>query len=269
MRPAKIVAIVIGAILVLLGLGLLAPGGFLLWAYGTQRDANSYFESSARNMSTSGYALTAPRVDVHIGSGLDWMPRGAAASVRIRAASTTETAVFVGIGPTLEVDRYLGGVERDEVTSFGWGAGSVRYEHVAGGAPPSPPGEQDFWVASSEGFGSQLVEWDVLDGNWTFVVMNADASRPVSAAVSLGARFDILYPIGVGLTAGGVILLAVGILLIVLGARRPRRPSYEYPTYAAPGQWSYPPSGPGQATPPTPPAGAPRQDPQGQEEESS
>ena len=28
MRPAKIVAIVVGALLVLIGLGLLAPGGF-------------------------------------------------------------------------------------------------------------------------------------------------------------------------------------------------------------------------------------------------
>lgn len=240
MRPAKIVAIVIGAILVLLGLGLLAPGGFLLWAYGTQRDDNGYFESSARHMSTSGYALTTADIEVHIGSGLDWMPRGAAASVRVRAASTKETSVFVGIGPTAEVNRYLDGVERDEVTSFGWGAGSVRYEHIAGGAPSSPPGGQDFWVAKSEGAGSRLVEWDVLDGDWTFVVMNADASPAVAAAVSLGARFDILYPIGVGLTAGGVVLLAVGILLIVLGARRPRRASYDYPPHAGPGSYGYP-----------------------------
>ncbi len=54
MRPAKIVAIVVGALLVLIGLGLLAPGGFLLGIYGTQRDDSGFFETSGRVVSTEG-----------------------------------------------------------------------------------------------------------------------------------------------------------------------------------------------------------------------
>jgi hypothetical protein len=69
--------------------------------------------------------------------------------------------------------------------------------------------------------GDQILEWDVQDGKWTAVVMNADATAPVSARVSLGGRFDILFGIALGMAIAGVILLGVGILLIVLGARRP------------------------------------------------
>lgn len=240
MRPAKIVAIVIGAILVLVGFGLIAPGGFLLWAYGTQRDDTGFFESSNRVISSSGYALTAPEVDLHIGSDLGWTPKGATASVRIRAASASDTAIFIGIGPSAEVSRYLNGVEHDEVSDFSWTSDSVDYRHFAGGPPASPPGEQNFWAASQEGPGSQTLEWDVRDGTWTAVIMNADGAQTVVANVSLGARFGILLPIAIGLTIGGVVVLAVGVLLIVLGARRPRWPSRSYPPQAAPGPYGYP-----------------------------
>ncbi len=114
------------------------------------------------------------------------------------------------------------GVAHDEVTNFGWFSASVRYIYFDGGAPSAPPGQQDFWVVEQEGSGAQTLEWDIQDGNWTAVVMNGDATAPVSATVSLGARFGILLPIGIGLTVVGIVLLAVGIVLIVLGARRPR-----------------------------------------------
>jgi hypothetical protein len=104
MRPLKIVGIVVGALLVIIGLALMAPGGFLLWAYGTQRDSSGFFETSNRVISTNGYALITPDVDVNIGSEFgDWIPTGATAVVRIRAASTGSAPLFVGIGPTDQV----------------------------------------------------------------------------------------------------------------------------------------------------------------------
>ena len=240
-RPAKIVAIVLGALLVLIGLALLVSGVFLLAIYGTQRDSSGFFETSDRVVSTTGHALVTPDVDLNLGPGLaDWTPTGGKAAVRIRAASPGATPLFLGIGPTDRVSQYLSNVVHDEVTDFGWWSAAVKYRHLDGGAPSSPPGQQDFWVAKQEGPGSQTLEWDIQDGNWTAVVMNGDATAPVSANVSLGARFGILLPIGIGLTAAGVVLLAVGILLIVLGARRPR-PVFQ------------PPPPPGRVEPPPPP----------------
>jgi hypothetical protein len=238
MRPAKIVAIVIGAFLVLIGVALLAPGGFLLWAYGTQRDSSGYFETSNRVVSTSTYALTTP--DVNIDIGRNWVPRNATAAIRMRAASTGAAPLFVGIGPSDLVAQYLAGVGHEEITNFGWLSSSVNYQRIPGGAPPSAPGQETFWVAKQEGTGVQSLEWQVQGGNWTAVIMNADGSAPVTASISLGARFGFILPIGVGLLAGGVVLLAVGVVLIVLGARRPRNRPMQPAAVGPGGTWSQP-----------------------------
>jgi hypothetical protein len=257
MRPAKIVAIVIGALLVLIGLGLLVPGGFLLTVYGTMRDSSGFFETSSRVVSSAGYALVTPDVDLNLGPGPSWVPTGARAAVRIRAISDDSTPLFIGIGPTDEVSRYFSDVAHDEVTDFGWWSAAVKYRYYDGGPPPSPPAEQTFWVAQQQGSGSQTMDWEIRSGNWTAVVMNADASTPVRADVSLGARFGLLLPIGIGLTVAGIVLLAVGIVLIVLGARRPRPP---LPAQPVPYGTGPPPTSPGPGPPPAgpgPPATGP------------
>ncbi len=241
MRPAKIVAIVIGAFLVLIGLALLAPGGFLLWAYGTQRDSSGYFETSNRVVSTSTYALATPDVNINVGSDLgNWVPKGATAAIRLRAATTGSMPLFIGIGSSDAVSQYLADVGHEEITNFGWFSASVNYRRVPGGAPSAPPGQENFWVAKQEGTGVQTLDWQVQDGNWTAVIMNADGAAPVTASVSLGARFGFILPIGVGLLGAGIVLFAVGVLLIVLGARRPRvGPQQPVPIGPA-GTWQQP-----------------------------
>ena len=251
MRPAKIVAIVIGAFLVLVGLALLAPGGLLLWAYGTQRDSSGYFETSSRVVSTSTYALTTP--DVNVGADLgNWITQGATAAIRMRAASAGTTPLFVGIGPSDLVAQYLADVGHEEITNFGWFSSAVNYQRIPGGAPPSAPGQETFWAAKQEGTGVQTLEWQVQGGNWTAVIMNADGSAPVTASISLGARFGFILPIGAGLLAAGIVLLAVGVVLIVLGARRPRNRSMQPAPMGPGGTWSQPSQS---YQPPQPPRG--------------
>jgi hypothetical protein len=265
MRPRKIVAIVFGALLVLIGLAVLVPGGLLLGAYGTLRDNSGFFETSSRVVSTPGYALVSPDVDMNIGpGGWSWIPKGARAAVRIRATSTGAIPLFIGIGPSDRVTQYLANVAHDELTGYGWMSASVTYRHVDGGPPSSLPGQQDFWVGRQQGTGSQTLEWDVQGGNWTAVVMNADGTAPVTANLSLGARFGILFPIALGMTIAGVVLLAVGIVLIVLGARRPHPAAQIQPPPGwgqsgwgpPPPGWGSPPAaqGPPPATPGPPPA---------------
>ena len=281
MRPLKIVSIVVGAILVLIGLGLIVPGGLLLWAHGTQRDDSGFFESSSRVMSTSGYALATPDIDLHIGSDIGWVPKGATLAIRIRAVSTNGDDLFVAIARTEQVSEYLGSVERDEVVDFGWFSAALDYLHVVGGAPSSPPGDQDFWTARQQGPGTQTLEWEVQQGNWTAVIMNADGSADVNASVSLGARFGLLLPIGIGFLIAGIVLFALGVVLIVVGARPSRptgstaayapatQPQMPYPPGQAPQQGApyggresfQPPTLPSQpqASPPQPPPETPHQ----------
>jgi len=218
MRAGKVVALVFGILMVLVALGLLIPGSILLGLYGTQRDEDGFFETSTRALSSNGHALVTPDVDLNLGG--HWVPTGRWAAIRVKVTSHSESPAFVGIGPSDQVAAYLTDVEHDEVTNFGWAWTNVRYREVDGAREPEVPVDQDFWVASEEGTGTQVLEWDIAEGSWTAVVMNADGSAPVSAGVSLGARFDILLPIGIGMVVGGVIFLGAGILLIVLGARR-------------------------------------------------
>lgn len=260
MRPVKIVAIVIGALLIIIGLALVVPGSFLLWIDGS-KDESGFLSSSARTLSSRGYALATPQVRLDIGAG-EWMPGDPA--VQIRAASTGSAPVFVGIGPTDRVATYLSGVAHDEVTDFGWFWSRLESQYYGGTAVPSSPGRQDFWVAMQEGEGTQTLRWDVRDGTWTAVVMNADASAPVEARVSLGIRVGFLLPLGIGVTVFGVIFLAVGVVLVVLGARRPREPEQpaqaagepvgldQHPAYVQPQALSSPPAR--QPAPPASPA---------------
>ena len=129
MRPAKIVAIIIGALLIIIGLAVLAPGSLLLWINGTQKDSNGFFSTSFRDLNSSGYALITPEVQLNFGSG-NWIPGGG--TVQIRATAGGTAPIFVGIGPTDQVTAYLSGVAYDEVTNLGWFSASVQYSHHEG-----------------------------------------------------------------------------------------------------------------------------------------
>jgi uncharacterized membrane protein len=244
MRAAKIVAIVIGALLIIIGLALVVPGSLLLWVSGAHQDSDGYVTTSDRQLTSDAYALTTPDIRLHIGSA-DWIPGGGSVQIQVTSAGTGP--VFVGIGPTADVEAYLSGVAYDEVTQLGWFTSGVRYRTHQGGAPSTPPAQQTFWVAQQEGSGTQTLRWDVQGGDWTAVVMNGDATAPVDVSVSLGLRLGFLFPVGLGMVIGGVVLLALGITLVVLGARR----SHE----------SVPPQGPAQQPPVGSPGGPVQQTP--------
>jgi hypothetical protein len=240
MRPAKIVAIVFGVLLILIGLGVLAPGVVLLGINGAA-DSQGYLSTSAHALNSDGHALTTPDIKLHIGNG-DWIPGNW--SARIQATSTSDAPVFIGIGPTADVTAYLNGVAYDEVTNITWGSsGDVQYSNHAGTSSPAPPAQQTFWVAQQQGSGAQTVQWHIQAGDWTAVLMNADGSAPVAMSVKLGVHLGFLFPLGLGLTIGGVVLLAVGIFLVVIGARRSRRPAEPYGYQGAPPAGTQPPYG--------------------------
>jgi hypothetical protein len=216
----RITALVIGVLLVLLSLVLLGGGGTALWADRTQRDAG-YATTDVHHFSASGSALAT--VSTELGSaGVGWLYSPTLlGDVRIRVTpASTGSSVFVGIGPSTDVDRYLAGVDHTVIKEF-WGE---KTENVAGRPPASPPTTQDFWVASSTGSGPRTVVWDPTDGSWTVVVMNADGRPGVDIGADLGAKVPALPWIALGFLVVGAVLLAGGVLLIV-GAFRRRRAS--------------------------------------------
>jgi hypothetical protein len=216
----RIAAIVIGSVLVLVSLVLLGAGGTAVWADRTQREGG-YVTTGVHEFSTAGSALAT--VSTELGSaGIGWLYSPTLlGKVRIRVTPTKPgSALFVGIGSSTDVDRYLDDVNHTVITDF-W---DENVETVAGGAPTTAPGTQDFWVASSTGPGARTVEWDPTDGSWTVVVMKADGRPGIAVGADLGARTSAVLWIALGVLVAGAVFLAGGVLLIV-GAIRRRRAS--------------------------------------------
>lgn len=211
-------ALAIGGLLVLASLALLGAGGTALWADRTQRDGG-YVTTDVHEFSTAGSALAT--VSTELGSaGIGWLYAPSLLDeVRIRVRpSDSDAELFVGIGPSTEVDRYLAGVNHTVITEF-W---DEKAEAVAGGQPGSAPATQNFWVASDAGRGERTLEWDPTDGSWTVVVMNADAGPGIDVGADLGARMPAVLWVAVGVLVLGAVLL-VGGGLLVTGAVRGRR----------------------------------------------
>lgn len=216
----RITALVVGAVLVLVALVLVGAGGTALWADRTQRDGG-YVTTDVHHFSTAGSALVTE--DTDLGSaGFGWLySPGLLDKIRIRVTpEQTSPPLFVGIGPSSDVDRYLASVNHTLISEFF----KDKTEAVAGGRPDSPPGAQDFWVAKATGPGAQTLLWDPTDGSWTVVVMNADGRPAIAVGADLGATIPTLTWVGVGVLAAGGVLLLGGVLLIA-GAIRARRAS--------------------------------------------
>jgi hypothetical protein len=230
LSTGRIVLIVLGSILALLGLAVAAGGGFLLWVDRTQREGG-YLTTPNERFATSTYALTRERLEVDAGGpnwiwNDDWLGK-----VRIRGESASEEPVFIGIGPEAAVAGYLGRVAHADVEDIELDPFRVDYRQIAGGAPRRPPTAQNFWAASASGQGRQTVTWDVREGNWSVVLMNADGARGVAADVDLGAKLSFLLWVAIGLLIGGALVLGGSIALIVLAARS-RPPPAAPPTPA-------------------------------------
>lgn len=216
----RIVSLVIGVLLALVGLVLLGGGGTGLWAELTQRDAG-YVTTGAHTFSTTGAALaTEP---THLGSpGVGWLySPGLLGKVRIRVTPPgSGPELFVGIGRSADVDRYLAGVNHTVVSDFF----GDKVQAVDGGPPRSAPGRQGFWAASTTGPGARTLLWDPAGGSWTVVVMNADGRSGIDVRADLGARMPAVLWIAIGLLVAGAVFMAGGGLVIV-GAVRGARAS--------------------------------------------
>ena len=219
----RVIAIVAGAFLCLIGLGLLA-GGAAVAAAGHSRDAAGFVTTGPAPVDSDAYAVVVPGVGVQVRGPDQVYARDLLGSVRIRATGDDpQRAVFLGLARTQDVDAYLRGVGHDEVRDIDVDPVRTDYTNRAGGAPTSPPVEQTFWQRSDAGSGTRTVEWQLDTGDWTVVVMNADGTAGVHADVDLGGTLPVLRGATIGLFVAGGVLLVGGVLLIVLPLTTRRR----------------------------------------------
>jgi len=239
MSAGRVLLIVFGSIISLIGLALLVGGGGLLWANQSLKDDDGYFTSRTERFVTGRSAIVSENLDVaDVPGGSDrW------ADLRIRATPRGGKLLFLGIGPRDEVNQYLSGVSVAELTDVDFDPFRATYRLTGGNQRPAPPGDQDFWAVKVEGSGTQTLTWDVDEGNWQVVAMNADGSPGVNADASLGVKISYVLGVAIGLLVVGVVFLGGGITMIIFGARS-RRP----PPPAAPAV-PVAPDGPGEVPP--------------------
>jgi hypothetical protein len=217
----RILLVILGSIVALLAAGLLAAGIVLLWADQTQRDDDGFLTTPTERFERDSFAIVSDNIDLfETDAGEDWLLLDdVLGDIRLRSENVDGGETFVGIGRTADVRRYLGDVERDEVTDLDFEPFRVSYRRFEGGAPAGPPTEQTFWAASASGAGEQTATWSPESGNWTVVVMNADGSQGVAVELSAGAKASFLLWLAIGLVVAGALLLAAGATIVVLGAR--------------------------------------------------
>ena len=169
MRVTKLIAAVIGVPMIIGSFALAVGGGIAL---AVQDDG--WVETGPIRIETDSAALVANDIEVDFGrsitKGRTFISWGEIPA-RLDLSERGSESVFVGIAAQNDVDAYLAGVARDEVTSLHHD--DYDLVHRRGEYQATPPAESDIWVATSEG---GVLEWDLRDGEWAIVALNQDGS---------------------------------------------------------------------------------------------
>lgn len=237
----KVVLIVLGLILFIVGLAIAAVGGVALGFGGRSGIVQSSFH--AISTPTSAFVSDPAKVrnsnDVNTG--------GSNVTIRVDGRNSSKP-LFIGVGPTSQVNAYLNGVSYDRVTDVNFGNFRLDTTRVNGAGQPAAPGDQSFWVASASGANPQM-NWKVSNGDYRVVVMNADGSPRVALEARAGLKIKNLFGIGIGAVIAGAFLALLGLALLIWGiaAKRKIEQPVGYPgPYPPPGYPAgYPPTGGG------------------------
>jgi hypothetical protein len=233
-NAGRIALVVTGALTALVATALVLGGTLALYGE-IEKDDDGYLTTEAHRFSADTRALATENLDADLGDD-DWVVQpGDLGTVRLEAESRDGKPLFVGIARTSDVERYLSGVPHTtlhDVEPGPFDSFDADYTRHAGQRHPSSPEHADIWAASNQGAGPQTVDWEIEDGDWSVVVMNADGSLGIDADVSAGADVPFLNELGWTALGSGSFALIVGIGLIALAVRRPRGddPSAPAPT---------------------------------------
>jgi hypothetical protein len=227
MKPGRVVALIVGCLLLLPGLGLLLGGGGLGLAYAIGRHDGGYFQERLTSLETPTVAVAAEDLELRVDAGSPgWLLDALDPKVRLRvAAADAARPIFLGIGPAADVAAYLDGAAHDEVIGLtddqflGFGDGGTPvYRTSPGDLDVADPAEQSFWAATVTGPGAQELTWQPTNGRWAVVVMNADGAPGLDAAATVGVRAGFVLPLALILFGPGVLNTAGAIALIVFAA---------------------------------------------------
>lgn len=226
MTAGRIVLLVFGVVILLIAVGLLFGGGGVLWLDSALKDGQGFITTDPVWLETGSYAIVTEPAHIEVGDGWYWgwhLGGNWGDLVTLKVAGTSNDparGIFMGVAEEDDWQAYLDDVAYDEILLFTDGPWEVDYRHRFGDEVPEAPVPQGFWSVKAHGTGEQTLEWELETGTYSVVLMNEDGTPGVDLSVRVGAKVPLLFPIGVGLLAGGVVGLIVGLMMIFFAVRR-------------------------------------------------
>jgi hypothetical protein len=166
----KIVVIVLGALAILVSLALIGAGTALFALFSPK----GWIETGEHRVDTPTRALVSKSADFK--DAADALNSLGDFRLRVRArASDPARALFIGVGPTAAVERYVGTFRHDRVTDLNLEPFHLEKRAVGTDGVPEPPSTQPFWVQRAEGTGTQILDWKIRDGSYE-IVLSASSS---------------------------------------------------------------------------------------------
>ncbi len=217
MSGGKIFSVTVSVIVLLIGLGLIAGGGALLWSNTFLRDSEGYYSTRTINIERDSYGVTTYPARIELGPAwlFDWPQL---VKVKINARSNNSSAVFIGVAEEDDLDNYLDGVAYDEIRELDinrpFRPPRIEYREFSGGGLDTLPVDVGFWSSSTAGEGTQVLEWGIEEGRYSLVLMNQDGSRGIDIDGKIGVKVPITGGIGIGLFIAGFVLIAFAFLLV-------------------------------------------------------
>lgn len=206
---------IIGALLILLGIGLTIAGGLGVAGFGTSGTLQA--NSPPLQTSPDSYAIVADIVGVDAG----FPGSSSLGEITIGAETQSAQQLFVGYALRSDVNDYLAGVGFDAVAqrSGGW-----ETRVIPGVSVPGEPAEQDFWLGEAVGSTASVQFAAPTGGDISVVVMNSDVKPGVTAELFVGYESDVVFPASVGSIVLGAVLVIVGLILVIRRAKPSEQP---------------------------------------------
>ncbi|HEX9260609.1 MAG TPA: hypothetical protein VF855_13805 [Acidimicrobiales bacterium] len=210
----KVLLIVFGVIVAAAGAGMVVTGIRVTAQFGP----DGMFESNTGSLVSQGRAFV---VNTHVVEEI--APYGfGGRSIAVRAQDrAADSEVFIGVGRKDQVDAYLTAVAFDEITDIEPEPFAATTTAHAGAGSPGAPASETFWIEKAQGTGEQRVDWDLEDGDFKVVVMNADAASLVDVRSGFEVEIPWMFPAGVSLIVAGALVLLIGFAMVVGGIKSP------------------------------------------------
>jgi len=212
----RVLAIVAAVFLLLIGGCLAVSGAALMAVFGTDSEISTSRNPVATPTAAVVTDIAAIRDTSDVADALG------TPVAKVAGDGGNSSGLFVGVGPAVEVDRYLAGVEIDQAVDFEVDPYSLSLSRRSGTETAAdPPTAQDFWVASANSPTGVELSWPIQDGNFRMVLMNADGAAGVQSQLSVGLGLGSMFGVALGMLIGGVVLIGLAVALLVF--TRPRR----------------------------------------------